>query len=250
MRKLQTHNFATVVCDGCARRIDSTFNDERLYSYEEFIDYKLEDLDWQKVDENDDDRWLCPDCAKDESHRKHPDEGRIIVEPEPLYGLECDLCGKTFEDYEGYSCWREEGETHEAAREDEWMKIGGKWYCPDCYCTCPAIKDEEMDWDEAKKRYCAKCPYEEDCNEVVPLDKPEPSSECEYAFKGEDGNWKRCPHYEKDSNGNRIPHTCCLYASGGKECPRVAYWRDKGKAEQEAENAKVLEECHLKEEDI
>ena len=170
MITLRTFNFATVVCDGCARRLDSNFDGERLYDYDELIEWKLEDLDWQKVNEDDDDKWLCPDCAKDELHRKHPGEGRIIVEPEPLVGLECDLCGKTFENFEGYSCWTEESVTHEMARDDEWMEIDGKWYCPDCYCTCPGMQDEnEPNWED---KYCSKCPYKDDCNEVVPLDIP------------------------------------------------------------------------------
>lgn len=33
MREIETFNFATVVCDGCARRIDSNFDGERLYDY-------------------------------------------------------------------------------------------------------------------------------------------------------------------------------------------------------------------------
>ena len=248
MQMLQTHNFATVVCDGCARRIDSHFDGERLYDYDELVDYKLDDLDWQKVDENDDNKWLCPDCAKNEAHRKHPGEGRIIVEPEPLFGIKCDLCGKTFEDFEGYSCWEDDGFAEENARDNEWVDIGDKWYCPDCYRTCDAMEDEdEENW---KEKYCSKCPYKDDCNEVVPLDHPRCSDECKYAFKGDDGNWKRCPHYKTCDGKTYHPDECCLIDNGGDECPRVAYWRDKGKAEQEAKNAKVLEECHLKEEDM
>ena len=246
MQTIQTFDFATVVCDGCARRLDSQFDGERLYDYAELTEWKLDDLDWQKVDEKDYDRWLCPDCAKDEEHRKHPGEGRIIVEPEPLYGLRCDLCGKTFEDFEGYSCWEDEDVAEEHAREDYWMEIGGKWYCPDCYCDCPAIEDDGMDdWDEAKKRYCAKCPYEKDCSEVVPLAHPHCSDECKYAFKGEDGNWKRCAYYKECETKTLHPHECRLIANGGDECPRVAYWRDKGKAEQEAKNAKARKECRI-----
>lgn len=251
MRTLQTYNFATVVCDGCARRIDSNFDGERLYDYDELIEWKLEDLDWQKVDENDDDKWLCPDCAKDKAHRKHPGEGRTILEKTPLFGLKCDLCGRTFEDLGGFTCWEDESAVCEFAHDNEWMEIGGKWYCPDCYCTCPAIEDDEMDWNEAEKRYCAKCPYEKDCNEVVPLDEPKCSPECNCVFKDEKGHWCRCPHYKSSEDRFRgVEMRCWLIADGGAECPRVAYWRDKGKPEQEAKNAKVLEECHLKEEDI
>lgn len=102
----------------------------------------------------------------------------------------------------------------------------------------------------AGRNYCKMCPYEKDCGEVVPLDRPNPSDACKYAFRGEDGHWKRCPHYKTCDGKTYHPDECCLIANGGDECPRVAYWRDKGKAEQEAKNAKVLEECHLNEENI
>ena len=245
MQTIRTFDFATVVCDGCARRLDSTFNGERLYDCDELIDFKLEDLGWQKYVEEDDEKWFCPDCAKDEAHRKHPGEGRIILEKIPQFGMVCDLCGKTFEDSEGYSFWLDDSFVEENAKNHEWMEIGGKWYCPDCYCTCPAIEDDGMDWDEAKKRYCAKCPYEKDCGEVVPLDEPNPSDECKYAVKDADGSWKRCPHYKTCDGKTYRPDTCCLITNGGDECPRVAYWRDKGLPEQKAKNAKAREECHL-----
>lgn len=241
MQTLKTFDFATIVCDGCARRIDSNFDGERLYDYAELTEWKLDNLGWTKVDEKDDDRWLCPECSKDEKHRSHPGEGRVIVEKTPLFGLRCDLCGRTFEDFDGFSCWADDGIAEELAGDEEWQKIDGKWYCSDCYCTCPAMQDEnEANYEE---KYCKKCPYENDCGEVVPLDKPNPSSECKYAFKGEDGNWKRCPHY---GDSQVLPEKCCIIANGGGECPRVAYWRDRGIAEQEAKNAKVREECHLK----
>ena len=249
MRTLQTLNFATVVCDGCARRLDSTENDERLYDYDELVDCKLEDWGWERVNDKDDEKWLCPECVKDKEHRKHPGEGRIIVEKTPQFGLKCDLCGKTFESFEGYFCWEDEGCTEEHARDDDWMEIGGKWYCPDCYCTCAAMEDEDMDWDEAEKKYCHKCPYEKDCREAVPLDKPKCSDECKYAFKGEDGNWEMCPHYKTCDGKTYYPDECCLVDNGGDECPRVAHWRDKGKAEQEAKNAKARKECYLKPEE-
>lgn len=38
MQTLKTFNFATIVCDGCARRLDSTFDGERLYDCDELID--------------------------------------------------------------------------------------------------------------------------------------------------------------------------------------------------------------------
>lgn len=247
MQTISTFDFATVVCDGCACRVDSqSANDERLHDYDELVDYKLDNMGWEQVDENNDEKWLCPLCVKDKAHRSHPGEGRIIVEKVPTFGLRCDLCGKTFENYEGYSFWPEESIAHEMARNDEWMEVGDKFLCPDCYQTCDAMEDEEE--ENYKEKYCSKCPYEHDCNEVVPRDRPECSSDCKYAYKGEDGNWKRCPFLETSDGKPYRPDKCCLEANGGKECTRVAYWRDKGKAEQEAENAKARKECNLKEE--
>lgn len=248
MQTIQTFDFATVICDGCACRRDSypDFDDVRLLDYADLVEWKLEDADWLQVDEDDDDKWLCPLCAKDPSHRTHLGEGRIIVEERPLFGLRCDLCGKLFEDSDGFSCWGDDCTPYELAPDYDWMELSGKWYCPDCHRTCDPMQDcdEEPDWEE---KYCKKCPYEHDCNESVPREKPMCSDECKHAVEGEGGKWKRCPHYHTHDGKTYTPDKCTLAEDGGKECPRVAWWRDKGRAEQESKNAAALKECNIKE---
>ena len=95
MQTIRDFDFATVICDGCGRREDSkTADDERLHDYADLIEWKLDDMGWEQCDEENEDKWFCPDCASDEKHRTHPGEGRVIVEKAPLFELRCDLCGK------------------------------------------------------------------------------------------------------------------------------------------------------------
>lgn len=223
MERLQQFDFATIICDGCARRVDSLVNDEVLKDYADLVECHLPDDGWEQQG-NDDDKWLCPECVKDESHRKYPGEGRVIIEPTTLSGLCCDLCGKHFENYEGYSCWEDVADTQNMARDDNWVEIDGKFYCPDCYQTCGAIADEEEEhYEEA---YCSKCPYKDDCGEYWPREKPECSSDCLTAYKDESGNWCRCPHYKTTVITPYQTRRECLLEEenkGGK-CPRVAQW--------------------------
>ena len=48
----------------------------------------------------------------------------------------CDVCGRTYENYNGWTCivGDEDGsEMMSDAIDDDWMELGGKLYCPDCY---------------------------------------------------------------------------------------------------------------------
>ena len=63
----KTFNFATVVCDGCAKRVDSECDDERLFDQDDLVEWVLsERLDWRQIDMEDDEKWFCPECAKNQ----------------------------------------------------------------------------------------------------------------------------------------------------------------------------------------
>lgn len=47
------------------------------------------------------------------------------------YILECDNCKVLYDD--DYGIWVSETDALESAKENEWIDIEGKHYCPDCY---------------------------------------------------------------------------------------------------------------------
>lgn len=240
MTTLKTFRFGTVVCDGCAKRFDShDASDEFLRDVDDLREYCLEDAGWVDKDYAND-KWLCPTCAQNGCH-PHPGEGRIIVENVPLFGVACDKCGKGFENYEGFSFWDYTSYAKEEAREDGWVDVGGQFLCPDCYRTCDAIEHEEV--ENYEEVYCSKCPYKDDCDEVVPNDVPEESDQCNYASRNENGTWVRCQYLKTSPISERYGRQCLL--PKGEKCPRVVEWETKGKAEIKAKNAKVRKECHL-----
>lgn len=239
MEYLQKFVFGTVVCDGCARRVDSqSANDEQIHDIDDLLEWKLEDMGWVEQGE---DKWLCPDCVAHPENRKHPGEGRVIREKMTTSGLLCDHCGKTFENYEGYSVWEDFSGTKEHARDDDWRELDGRWLCPDCYRTCDAMSDfafedvdlEEDNWEE---KYCSNCPHKDDCDEIVEREVPEVSDECKTAVKNESRGprYVVCPYYAP----NKIPSLggkCEL--PEGKKCPRLETW-EKEREEIAKENKK------------
>ncbi len=57
-----------------------------------------------------------------------------MIKPVTMYSVVCDRCGKTFiDEFNGIVAWLDEGTAKEQAMESEWIEIGNKHYCPDCY---------------------------------------------------------------------------------------------------------------------
>ncbi len=67
-----------------------------------------------------------------------------MIIAEVFYGVKCDRCGTVY-DGADYGYYNDMDSALEYAKEDEWLEIGGKHYCPDCY-----VVDE--DTEEVKKR--------------------------------------------------------------------------------------------------
>lgn len=230
MKTILPFNFATVICDGCGSRVDSNdVSQDILRDYDDLIGCVLEDCDWERVEDGNDEKWYCPLCAKDPSHRQHPGGGRVIVETAPLYGLKCDHCGREWEDTtEGYTSFRDFSDTLENACNDDWREIDGKWYCPDCYQTCKAMSEEGDGVENWEEVFCSKCRYRDYCNEIEPRYIPCANlDECN----------TDCPY----RSGTRFNMTCT--ATSDAKCPRVEGWKNEGIAKQEAVNASALSKC-------
>ena len=72
----------------------------------------------------------------------------IMIKPVTMYSVVCDRCGKQFVDeFNGIVAWLDEGTVKEQAMESEWVEIGDKHYCPDCYEF-----DDELDEYVPKKK--------------------------------------------------------------------------------------------------
>lgn len=69
-----------------------------------------------------------------------------MIKPVTMYTAVCDRCGKQFvaDDFAAYTdiCT-----AREQAMESEWIEIGDKHYCPDCYEF-----DDELDEYVPKKK--------------------------------------------------------------------------------------------------
>ena len=67
-----------------------------------------------------------------------------MIIAEVFYAVKCDRCGKVY-DGADYGYYNDIDSSFEYAKEDDWLEIGGKHYCPNCY-----VIDE--DTEEVKKR--------------------------------------------------------------------------------------------------
>ena len=71
-----------------------------------------------------------------------------MIKPVTMYSVVCDRCGKSFiDEFNGIVAWLDEGTAKEQAMESEWVEIGDKHYCPDCYEF-----DDELDEYVPKKK--------------------------------------------------------------------------------------------------
>lgn len=55
-----------------------------------------------------------------------------MIKPVTMYSVVCDRCGKTFE-ADGNIAWTDPPSARFYALESEWIEIGCKHYCPECY---------------------------------------------------------------------------------------------------------------------
>lgn len=70
-----------------------------------------------------------------------------MIKPVTMYSVVCDRCGKPFiDEFNGIVAWLDEGTAKEQAMESEWVEIGDKHYCPDCY-----------EFDDNSEKYVPVC---------------------------------------------------------------------------------------------
>ena len=55
-----------------------------------------------------------------------------MIKEVTYYDIICDRCGKSLIN-ESEMCYTDTGSAEMTARDSEWMTIGGKHYCTDCY---------------------------------------------------------------------------------------------------------------------
>ena len=237
MEELHQFEFGTIVCDGCGCRFDSNFDDECIHSLGELLDDELDQHEWEEQPE---DKWYCPECVQDPTHRKHPGEGRIIGERMTLSGIRCDHCGKKFVNLDGYSLWEDYSYAKEQARDGDWRELDGKMLCEDCYRDCLAVEHEDKDGIDFEEKFCSKCPHKDNCNETVGRDVPDANHDCEYAVRTMDEDnqrvkYEKCPYYESNP-----PFRARCNLPEGERCPRIVAWEIERK-EVEANNKEVLE---------
>lgn len=71
-----------------------------------------------------------------------------MIKEVKMYSVICDRCGKIFiDEFNCIAAWLDEGTAKEQAMESEWVEIGNKHYCPDCYEF-----DDELDEYVPKKK--------------------------------------------------------------------------------------------------
>ena len=57
-----------------------------------------------------------------------------MIKEVKVYSVVCARCGKqSLDESHGIVAWLDEGTAKEQAMESEWVEIGDKHYCPDCY---------------------------------------------------------------------------------------------------------------------
>ena len=215
MDELIRFRYATIVCDGCGKKADSSDDDEILMDIED-LEYDLEEkCGWKRQPG---DKWLCSACAENPAHRTDPGKGCTTLESTILYGLRCDNCGTQWRDTNiGYTGFMDRRDTIYSAEDYDWMELGGKMLCPGCYKNCENAQEED---DAIREEKCQKCQFEKDCAERVPREVTEVSDECLLVVLP-DGCKGMCPHYVR----NPLP----MCTTKGP-CPRVEWWKEEREA--------------------
>lgn len=57
----------------------------------------------------------------------------MAIFEEKCFGIQCDNCGKIYEDYSGFSMFADKESGRDNATDDSWVIEMDKCYCPDCY---------------------------------------------------------------------------------------------------------------------
>lgn len=74
-----------------------------------------------------------------------------MIKPVTMYSVVCDRCGKSYGEDEGIAAWTDICSARYQALESEWIEIGDKHYCPDCY-----------EFDDELDKYVPKFIYKND----------------------------------------------------------------------------------------
>lgn len=56
-----------------------------------------------------------------------------MIITEKFYAVECDVCGKQSENYDGICFWADKETSEEQAMDNELHEEGNKHYCPNCH---------------------------------------------------------------------------------------------------------------------
>lgn len=58
----------------------------------------------------------------------------MAIFEETMYGVQCDSCGKIYDDGDGHNVWPDKSQAFSNAQEwNNWIEHEGKHYCPECY---------------------------------------------------------------------------------------------------------------------
>ena len=81
-----------------------------------------------------------------------------MIKEVTYYDIICDRCGKSLTN-ESETCYSDTGSAEMVAKDSEWLIIGGKHYCPDCY-ELDEVTDEYVPNKEGKQSKticCGEC---------------------------------------------------------------------------------------------
>ena len=82
-----------------------------------------------------------------------------MIKEVAYYDIICDRCGKSLTE-ESETCYPDTESAEIAAKDSEWMTIGNKHYCPDCY-ELDEVTDEYKPRKELtmSKITCGECEH-------------------------------------------------------------------------------------------